>query len=58
MMASYIRANGIQKLKQKRVTGYKFGLTAQNLKDFGKTIWQMGTGDSFWQTGMFSREIG
>jgi hypothetical protein len=58
MMVSFTQDNGIQKLKQKKATGCKFGLTVLNLKDFGKMIWQMGTGDSFWRTEMFSKEIG
>ena len=58
MMVSFTLDNGIQKLKQKKAMGCKFGLTVLNLKDFGKMIWQMGTGDSFWRTEMFSKEIG
>lgn len=47
MMVNCIRDSGIRKVKRKKVTEYKFGQMAQNLKDFGKMIWQMVTGDSF-----------
>jgi hypothetical protein len=47
MTVNFIQDNGTNKVKLKRGMDYKYGLMDQNLKGFGKMIWQMGSADSF-----------
>ena len=47
MTVNCILDNGISKVKQKRDMDCKFGQMDQNLRDFGKMIWQTDSVDSF-----------
>jgi hypothetical protein len=57
-MDSYIPDSGMSPLRAKKVMGFKYGLMDQNMKDFGRTIWQRDLVDSFLPMEMFIKEIG